>query len=151
MAFSPSCKAALTNSSDSMGKSRRWMKVLALDDDRVQQQTERRAAAFLDVSHAVVVLGEVLLELRDRVSLLALAHPHELFAGQDEVDTAGVFGQAGQLVGGEPRRLLVPAVKQAIPLVDLEVGRLGTATDQGVIDVLGHRVDILVVGEGIAE
>ena len=65
---------------------------------------------------AAVVLGHVLLELDDRVGLLALADPHELLAGQEEVDAAGVLGQAGQLVGGEARGLLVPAVVEAVPL-----------------------------------
>ena len=115
-------------------------------DDRVQQLAQRRAVALLDVGQAVVVLGQVLLELGDRVGLLALADPHELLAGQDEIDAAGVLGQSGQLVGGKPRGLLVPAVVQAVPLVELEVGGLGAATDQRVVDVLGHRVDVAVVG-----
>ena len=110
-----------------------------------------RGVALLDVGQAVVVLGQVLLELGDRVGLLALADPHELLAGQDEVDAAGFLGQPGQLVGGEARGLLVPSVVEAVPLVELEVGGLGPAADQRVVDVVGDRVLEAVVGIRVAE
>ena len=59
--------------------------------------------------------------------------------------------EPGQLVGGEARGLLVPAVVQAVPLVELEVGGLGAAADQRVVDVVGDRVLVAVVGERVAE
>src|SRR5208337_1270143 len=102
---------------------------LGLGNDLVKAAPQLRSGAALDVNHAVIVLGHVLLELDDGVGLLALANPHELLAGKQKLDAAGVFGQSSKLPGSEARGLLVPAFIQTIPLVDLNIGGFRTPGD----------------------
>ena len=82
---------------------------LALEDDRIKEPAKRRAIALFDIIQSVVILRQVFLEFGDRVRFFALPDAHELFAGQDEVDASGVFGETCKLVRRKPRGLLVPA------------------------------------------
>ena len=53
--------------------------------------------------------------------------------------------------GAKPGWLLVPAVIEAVPLVDLNVGGFRSSVDQRVIHILGDLVDVAVMGELVAE
>ena len=130
VAWAPAALAAGIICSGSTGKRCGKGKGLVVDDDLVQGPAELRPVPLLEVVHAALVVGQVLLQRRDRVRLLLGVEPQVLLAGEQEVDAAGVLGQAGQLVGGEPRGLLVPAFVQAVPLEQLDVGRLGAAADR---------------------
>ena len=62
--------------------------IARLGNDLVEAAAEVGAGSVRDIVLAVVVLGEILLELVDRVGLFALANAHELFAGEKKVDAA---------------------------------------------------------------